>query len=233
MLKFFRTPGLSVLTVVQSVMFLFLFRYVLGGAVTGGISKYTTFLVPGYVATAVLFTGGGIAVSVAEDRIGGFTDRLLSLPVPRFSIVLGRVMADSVSNAYSVAVTALFGFLFGYRLSGSVLHALGALGLCLFYGVVFTVVFIVLGLFAPNAQAAQGLWLIALVLAFLSNAYVPSSTMPGWLQPFVNHQPITPMVNAVRAVLAGNSSDVGLALIWSAALLAVFAPIAVARYRRP
>jgi ABC-2 type transport system permease protein len=232
LLRYFRTPGLNILTVMQSVLFLFIFRYVLGGAVVGGTTAYTEFLVPGYVATAVLFSGGGIAVSVAEDRAQGFTERLLSLPVPRYAIVLGRTLADSATNFYSIVMTGLFGFLFGYRLSGSLLDGLAALALCVLYCVVFTLVFIVLGLYAPNVQAAQGLWLISLVLAFLSNAYVPASTMPGWAQPFVKHQPITPMVDAVRALVVGSTSDVGLALVWSAVLLMVFTPIAVLRYRR-
>jgi ABC-type multidrug transport system permease subunit len=94
------------------------------------------------------------------------------------------------------------------------------------------VVFIVMGLFAPNAQAAQGMSLIAFVFAFISSAYVPAGSMPGWLQPFSEHQPITPMVNAVRALLTGSSSDVGLALAWSGLLLLVCTPVAVIRYRR-
>jgi ABC-type Na+ transport system ATPase subunit NatA len=109
---------------------------------------------------------------------------------------------------------------------------LAALGLCLLYGLVFTVVFIVIGLFAPNAQAAQGMSMIAFVLAFVSSTYVPPSSMPGWLQPFATHQPVTPMVNAVRSALTGGSHDLTAALIWSAALIAAFMPIAVIRYRR-
>jgi ABC transporter DrrB family efflux protein len=227
-----RTPGLSVMGVVQSALFLFCFRYVFGGAIHAGTGSYVDYLVPSYVATIVLFTGGGIAVAVAEDRAMGFTDRLLSLPLPRSSIVLGRTLADSATNAWSILATAALGFLFGFRLSGSVLDGLAALGLCLLYGVVFTLVFIVMGLFAASVQAAQGLSLIAFVFAFISSAYVPAGSMPGWLQPFAKYQPITPMVNAVRALIAGSGSDLTVALAWSAALLAVAAPVAVIRYRR-
>jgi ABC-2 type transport system permease protein len=98
--------------------------------------------------------------------------------------------------------------------------------------VVFTVVFIVMGLFAPNGQAAQGMSLIAFVFAFISSAYVPAASMPGWLQPFSKYQPITPMVDAVRSLLTGSGNEVGLALAWSGLLLIVFTPIAVLRYRR-
>lgn len=232
LLKYLRTPGLSVMAIVQSGMFLFSFRYVFGGAIHAGSASYVDFLVPGYVATLMLFTGGGIAVAVAEDKVQGFTDRLLSLPVPRLSLVLGRTLADSATNTWSILTTTALGFAFGFRLTGSVAGALAALGLCLAYAVVFTVVFIVMGLFAPNAQAAQGMSLIAFVFAFISSAYVPATSMPGWLQPFSRYQPLTPMVNGVRSLLAGGTSDVGLALAWSAVLVVVFTPIAVIRYRK-
>ena len=230
--KYIRTPGLSVMGVVQSVMFLFSFRYVFGGAIHAGSASYVDFLVPAYVASIVLFTGGGIAVAVAEDKVQGFTDRLLSLPVPRYALVLGRTIADSTTNVWSILSTAAFGFLFGFRLPGSWEDGIAALGLCVVYAVVFTIVFIVMGLFAPNAQAAQGMSLIAFVFAFISSAYVPATSMPGWLQPFSKYQPITPMVDAVRSLLTGSSSDVGLALAWCALLVAVFTPVAVIRYRR-
>jgi ABC-2 type transport system permease protein len=230
--KFLRTPGLFVMGIVQSAMFLFSFRYVFGGAIHAGAMSYVDFLVPAYVASIVLFTGGGIAVAVATDKAEGFTDRLLSLPVSRYALVLGRVMADSATNVWAIVTTAAFGFLFGFRLPGSWPDGLAALGLCVAYAIVFTVVFLVLGLYAPSAQAAQGMSLIAFVFAFISSAYVPATSMPGWLQPFAKYQPITPMVDAVRALLTGSTSDVGLALAWSALLVVALGPVAVIRYRR-
>ncbi len=218
--------------IVQSVTLLFVFRFVFGGAITTGATSYVYYLVPGYVATIVLFTGGGIAVAVAEDRVQGFTDRLRSLPIPRRAIMAGRALADSSTNAWSITSTAAFGFLIGFRLEGTVGQGAAALGLCLLYGVVFTVVFIVIGLAAPSTQAAQGMSMIAFVFAFISSTYIPVSTMPGWLQPFAEYQPITPMVDAVRSALVGSSNDVGVALVWSGALLLVFTPIAILRYRR-
>jgi ABC-2 type transport system permease protein len=220
------------MSVVQSAMFLLSFRFVFGGAIHTGGAAYVNYLVPGFVATVLLFTGGGIAVAVAEDRAQGFTDRFLSLPLPRRAIVFGRALADSTTNAWSIITTAAIGFLIGFRLGGSVLFGLAALGLCLIYCVVFTLVFIVIGLVAPNAQAAQGMSLVGSLFAFVSSTYVPVATMPDWLQVFAKYQPISPMVNAVRSLTAGGTSDVGLALIWSAVLLAVFTPIAVLRYRR-
>ena len=230
--KYFRTPGLWGMALVQAGLFLFSFRFVFGGAFAFEGVSYVNYLVPGYVATIVLFTGGGIAVAVAEDRVQGFTDRLRSLPIPQSAIMLGRAAADSMTNAWTIVGTAALGFAFGFRLTGSVVDGLAALGLCLLYGVVFTVVFIVIGLFASSVQAAQGMSMIAFVLAFISSTYVPVSTMPAWMQPFAEHQPITPMVNAVRSLTLGSSHDVVLALAWSAVLLVIFTPIAVLRYRR-
>lgn len=232
LVKYIRTPGLSAMGIVQSVMFLFSFRYVFGGAVAGGGVHYAYFFIPGYVATVVLFTGGGIAVAVAQDRAEGFTDRLLSLPIPRYAIVAGRVMADWSTNAWAIITTAAVGFGFGFRLHASVLDGLEALGLCLLFGLVFTIVFIVIGLLAPSVGAAQGMSMIAFLFAFISATYVPVSSMPGWMQPFAKYQPITPMVDAVRSLLVGSSHDVGLALAWSVGLIIVFTPIAIARYRR-
>jgi ABC-2 type transport system permease protein len=231
LIKYFRTPGLVGMGIVQGGLFLFSFRYVFGGAVHVGMS-YVNYLVPGYVATIVLFTGGGVAVAVAEDRGQGFTDRLLSLPIPRFSIVLGRSVADFTTNTWSILITAALGFAFGFRLTGRVGYGIAAFGMCLVYSVVFTEVFIVIGLIAPNAQAAQGMSMIAFVLAFFGSTYVPVATMPGWMQPFAKYQPVTPMVNAVRSLTVGGHTDVVLALIWSAALLVVFTPVAVMLYRR-
>jgi ABC-2 type transport system permease protein len=231
LIKYFRTPGLVGMGIVQSGLFLFSFRYVFGGAAHVGIS-YVDYLVPGYVATIVLFAGGGVAVAVAEDKAAGFTDRLLSLPIPRRSIVMGRSLADFTTNAWSIVFTAALGFAFGFRLSGSITDGLAAFGLCVVYGIVFTEVFIVIGLIAPNAQAAQGMSMIAFVLAFFSSTYVPVSTMPGWMQPFAEYQPVTPMVDAVRSLIGGTDSDLLLALVWSAVLLVVFTPMAVWRYRK-
>jgi ABC transporter DrrB family efflux protein len=229
--RYFRTPAVFVIAIVQSALFLFCFRYVFGGAVHTDAASYAAFLVPGYAATIVLFNGSAIAVAITEDRAEGFTDRLLSLPIPRRAIVIGRGIADATTNAWAITTTLVFGFLFGFRLHGSLTHGLMALGLCLLYGVAFTFVFTVIGLISPNAQAAQGMSMIAFVLAFFSNTYVPVDSMPGWLQSFAAHQPVTPMVEAVRSTLAGGTQDVGLAIAWSAVLIAVFLPIAVVRYR--
>ena len=226
--------GAPRLLLVQSALFLFSFRYVFGGAIHTGTSAYVDFLVPGYVATLVLFAGGGTAVAVAEDRAQGFTDRLLSLPIPRNALAAGRSLADFVTTTWAIAGTVAFGFLTGFRPHGpdSEVHGLLAFALCLLYALVFTAVFVVIGLVAANAQVAQGMSMIAFVLAFFSSTYVPVASMPGWLQPFAEYQPVTPMVDAVRSLLSGSTSDLGVALVWSSGILLVFTPLAALLYRR-
>jgi ABC transporter DrrB family efflux protein len=231
-----------VVATIQGAMFLLIFRYVFGGAISSGGLKYVDFLVPGFVATGVLFSGAGAAAGVAQDVTEGFFDRLRSLPIARLSVPAGRVLADTALAAWGTFVTTAIGFAVGFRIHGSVAAAVAAFFLCILFGFAWAWVFMTMGFMAGNAQAAQGLSLIVFPFTFVSSAYVPVRSMPGWMQPIAEHQPITPMVNAVRALTQGHAgeaiighsagSQVIAALLWSVAIVAVFAPIAVARYRR-
>ena len=183
-------------------MFLLIFRYVFGGALgasTGGIS-YVDFLVPGYVVTGVLFAGTAAAAGVAEDLQHGVVDRLRSLPISRTAVAAGRALAETLLVVWGAAVTTAIGFLVGFRPAGSLADSLIAFGLVVVFGFAFTWLFIVIGLFAGSAQAAQGMSLLVFPLTFVSSAYVPVETMPGWMQPIAQHQPITYMVDSVRAL---------------------------------
>jgi ABC-2 type transport system permease protein len=241
-LKFLRTPQLVVLGTIQGAMFLLIFRYVFGGAIGAGGLSYVDFLVPGFITTGVLFSGMGAAAGVAEDLEQGFVDRLRSLPIPRGAVLAGRALADTAVQVWGLAVTAAIGFAVGFRLHGSVAQALAAFGLLVLLGFAFEWLFITLGLFAGSAQAAQGLALMVFPLTFVSSAYVPVESMPGWLQAFAEHQPVTVMVDAVRALTQGPAAEALLghgagfyvvrSLLWAAGIVAVFAPLAVARYRR-
>jgi ABC transporter DrrB family efflux protein len=221
---------------------LVIFRYVLGGAINVNGLPYVDYLVPGFITTLVLFIGTGTASGVAEDIEHGFFDRLRSLPIPRTAVMLGRSLADTGLLAWGLAVTTAVSFAVGFRLHTDLPSAVGACGLCILYGFAFEWVFISMGLFARNAQAAQGMSMLVSPLAFISSAYVPVSTMPSWLQPVANNQPITVMVNAVRCLTEGprvaallqhsTAYYVELSLAWTAGLIAVFAPLAIARFAR-
>jgi ABC-2 type transport system permease protein len=240
--KFVRSPQLLVLGTIQGAMFLLIFRYVFGGAIESGAVPYVDFLVPGFVATSVLFTGMSTAAGVAEDLEDGFFDRLRSLPVPRAALLAGRAVADTGTLTWNLAVTVAISFLIGFRIHGDLPSALAAFGLCVVFGFAFVWLFVCMGLVAGNAQAAQGMSLLVFPFTFVSSAYVEVDTMPGWMQPIAENQPITPMVDAVRSLVLGDPALAGLShstghyvvlsLLWSAALIAVFAPLAIARYRR-
>jgi ABC-2 type transport system permease protein len=241
-LRYLRTPQLIVLGTIQGAMFLLIFRYVFGGAIDVGGIRYVDFLVPGFVTTGVLFTGMGAAAAMAEDLEQGFIDRLRSLPIPRSSVLAGRATADTAMNVWSLVITVAIGFAVGFRCHGTLTESLAAFGLLIVFGFAFEWLFITLGLFARTAQAAQGMALLVFPLSFVSSAYVPVKSMPGWMQPFAQHQPLTYMVDAVRALTQGPRAEALLghpttyfvirALLWAAGIVVVFAPLAVARYRR-
>jgi ABC transporter DrrB family efflux protein len=242
LLRYVRTPQLIVMATIQMSLFFLIYRYMFGGAFRSVGFPYVDYLVPGFVATGVLFNGIGAAVATAEDLDQGFIDRLRSLPIPRSSVLVARAVADTAILALSAAVTAGIAFAVGFRLHGSALDGLAAFGLVLVFGFAFEWLFIMLGLLAGNSQAAQGMGMIVFPFAFISSAYIPVGTMPGWLQVFAKHQPLTQMVDAVRALTLGSrahellghpaSHYVVPALIWSAGILLVTLPLCVARYRR-
>jgi ABC transporter DrrB family efflux protein len=237
-----RTPQLVVVATVQGAMFLLIFRYVFGGAIDAGPVPYVDFLVPGFVVTGLLFAGAGAAAGVAEDIDRGVVDRLRSLPVPRLGILAGRSLADTALATWGVVITTAIGFAVGFRIHGGIAAALAAVGLCVAFAAAFSWVFIAIGLVAGNAQAAQGMSLLVFPLTFVSSAYVPVDTMPGWMQPVAANQPLTMMTGAVRSLALGDTATAVLghttgwfvvrALLWSGAIAAVFAALAVARFRR-
>jgi ABC-2 type transport system permease protein len=234
LLRYLRTPQLIVLGTIQMSLFFLIYRYMFGGAIHVGGVEYVDFLVPGFIATGVLFSGIGTAVAMAQDLDEGFIDRLRSLPIPRSAVLAARAIADTAIFAWSTAFTTAIAFAVGFRLHGSALDGLAAFGLVVLFGFAFEWLFITLGLFAGNAQAAQGMGMIVFPFAFISSAYVPVDSMPGWLQLFAEHQPLTYMVDAVRALTLGQpaSHAVASALLWTAGILAVALPLAVAKYRR-
>ena len=240
--QFVRTPQLIVVGALTSTMFLLIFRYVFGGAIGTGDVSYVDFLIPGLAAAGAMFSGTGGAVGVAEDVSSGLFDRLRSLPIPRAAVLMGRSLADTALVGWGLFVTVAVGFLTGFRFHGSGLDAVLAVGLCVIYGAAFTWPFIFMGLVAGNAQAAQGLSMLVFPFVFVSSAYVPVESMPGWLQPIAEHQPITPMVGSVRALALGDQAESVLghsagwfavrALLWCVVIVAVFLPLAARRFSR-
>jgi ABC-2 type transport system permease protein len=241
-LKFLRTPQLIVVGTIQGAIFLLIFRYVFGGAISTPGIDYVDFLVPGFIATGVLFSGTGAAAGVAEDLESGLFDRLRSLPIRRSAAATGRALADTGLVVWGLLITAALGFVVGFRVHTSVAQALAALALGVVFGFAFEWLFMCIGLYSGSAQAAQGMSLLVFPLTFVSSAYVPVHSMPGWMQPIAEHQPVTYMVNAVRTLTQGHAVEatlghtstyyVGLSLLWSSALVLAFAPLVIRKYRR-
>ena len=243
-LQFLRTPQLLILPTIMGALFLFIFRYIFGGAIdTGSGVDYVDFLVPGFLATTFLWTGMNAPAGVAEDAATGVYDRLRSLPIPRIAVVAGRSVADAVLATWVLLVTSLLGFAVGFRTHADVGAVVLAFAVIVVASYSFGWLFISLGLSAGNAQAAQGLsTLLVVPLAFVSSAYVPVSSMPGWLQPVASNQPITVIINAVRSLMLGGADTagighttgywVGLSAAWCAGILVVFAGFAVTRFAR-
>lgn len=203
--KLLRSPQFLGIAVVQSLVFLFMFRYVLGGAIGVPGVSYVDFLVPGFVVAGLLFTAGGAAVGTAEDAESGLFDRLRSLPVHDDATLVGRLMADAAMLVVVGIVTLAIGFLFGFRLSGPTFGLVGALALLVVYALAVSTMFQLLGLVAGGGQAAQGLSILAVPLSFISSAFVPIESMPSWLQWFADWQPLTFMVNSWRGLLNGDA----------------------------
>jgi ABC transporter DrrB family efflux protein len=243
-LQFFRTPQLLMLGTVQGALFLFMFRYIFGGAIHPGHGiDYVDFLVPGFLVTGILWLGMPAASGVAEDATTGVHDRLRSLPIPRSSVMFGRSIADAALTLWGLFVAGVLAFIVGYRLHADALDVVLALGLIVVAAYCFSWIFITIGLVSSSAQAANGMaTLLVIPLAFISAAYVPANSLPGWLQPVANNQPFTVLSNALRSLTLGGPHAFGvghttaywvlLSLVWLAGIFLVFSMIAVSRFSR-
>jgi ABC-2 type transport system permease protein/oleandomycin transport system permease protein len=231
-----RVPQLVVFSTIQPVVFVLLFRYVFGGAirdVPGG--SYVDYLMPGIFAQTVVFGSIGTAVGLATDLNLGLNERFRSLPMARSAVLAGRTTADMTRNLFVVVLMFAVGFLIGFRVHTNVVAAVAGMLLVVLFGYAFSWVFAAVGLAVRDAETAQAAaFPVMAPLVFASTAFVPLRTMPGWLQPFAEHQPVSATVDAVRALVAGGPTfrPVLKALAWIAGILVVAAPLAVRRYRR-
>jgi ABC-2 type transport system permease protein len=243
-LQFLRTPQLLLMPPILGALFLFIFRYIFGGAISTGTDvDYVDFLVSGFLVQTVLWTAMNIPAGVSEDATTGVYDRLRSLPIPRAAVMAGRSLADTALNSWAIAVTALLGVAVGFRTHADPASIVVAFALILAAIYAFTWVFISLGLMARNAQAAQAMaTLVVVPPTFVSNAFVPIDSMPGWLQDFAANQPVSVIINAVRCLMLGGTDAAGvghstgywvvLSLVWCLGIVAVFSSLAVARFAR-
>ena len=228
-----RSPDLLLGFTVQPVMFVLLFAYVFGGAIETPGFDYVEFLIPGIVVQNIAFAGFATALGLAEDMTKGLVDRFRSLPTARASVLAGRALADVVTTLVAIAVLLGTGFVIGFGLDASALEVLAGIALLLLFGFASTWVFALIGLSVSSPEAANGLgFTIVFPVTFISSAFVPVASMPAGLEWVAAHNPVTVVVDALRTLwLGAPGGDPLAAIAWSLALVAVFAPLAVRKYR--
>jgi ABC-2 type transport system permease protein len=237
LLTYVRLPQLLVFSTIQPIMLVLLFRYVFGNSInlSDPSVDYVDYLMPGVFVQATVFGALGTGVGLAEDLNKGLVERFRSLPMARSAVLAGRTIADATRNAFVLVLMTGVGLLVGFRIHGGVPAYVAALALVLLFTYALSWLAATVGLGASNGEAAQAaLFPLVFPLVFASSAFVDTSFMPGWLQAFANHQPVTVTIDAARNLVLGQPigwSVVG-SIAWSLGLIAVFGPLAVRRYRR-
>ena len=230
-----RNPELLVFAALQPIMFVVLFVYVFGGAISvPGYSSYEQYVIPGIFAQTVLFGSIYTGLGIAEDLSKGFIDRLRSLPMYSSAMLLGRSVSDVARNALSFAVMLVVAFIVGFRFEGSLWGAAAATALLFLFSYAFSWIQAYTGLVTGSAEAVNSiafLWMF--VATFISSAFVSPESMPGWLQPIAEHNPVTIVTDAARALYNGKDpgSDPWIALLWAAGITIIFATLSMRRYR--
>jgi ABC-2 type transport system permease protein/oleandomycin transport system permease protein len=235
LIGYLRIPESLFFSSVQPIMFVLLFRYVFGGAIATPGMDYVDYLMAGIFVQTVMFGSINTSIGLAEDLQKGLIERFRSLPMARSAVLAGRTTSDLLRNIVVIAIITLVGFAVGFRIHTNLLAFGGAVLLMLFFAYAISWGFAYIGLSAPNSEVAQLMsFPILFPLTFASTAFVPASTMPGWLRAFAEHQPVSLVINSVRALTEGGPTArwVIPALIWCTALLIAFVPLAVWRYRR-
>jgi ABC transporter DrrB family efflux protein len=231
-----RVPQLLIFSTIQPVIFVLLFRYVFGGAVSTGLQvPYVDYLMPGVFVQTAVFGAMGTAVGLAADLKSGLLERFRSLPMARSAVLAGRTSADLARNLFVAILVSGVGFAIGFRVHTDALGFLAGMSLVLLFGYALSWVFALVGLAVGDPETAQAAaFPVVAPLVFASSAFVPVETMPGWLQAFAEHQPVSVTASAVRALVLGGPTASYLlqSLLWIAGIIAVFAPLAVRRYRR-
>jgi ABC transporter DrrB family efflux protein len=245
-----RIPEMVVFATIQPIMFVLLFAFVFGGAIPvaggGGVHAYREYLLPGIFTQTLAFTTGTTAVGLADDLSKGLVDRFRSLPMARSAVLLGRTVADWVQNLLVLLIMALCGLAVGWRIHNGFWKAVLAFLLVMLFAYAMSWIGAVIGLTVSTPETANTagfIWLFP--VTFVSNAFVPTTSLPGWLQPIAEWNPISSTVLALRQLFGnptgyqpGHIPDVFpmrepvlVSFLWSLIILAVFVPLAVRKYR--
>jgi ABC transporter DrrB family efflux protein len=233
-LKYLRLPQLLIFNALFNVILLLLFNYVFGGAIqTGGIN-YIQYFLPGFIAQTVVFGSTQTSVAIAEDLSKGLIDRFRSLPMSRSAFLTGRVFSDAFRYSILLLLMVGVGVAAGFRFQNGVAPAIAGLALIILFGIALTWVAVFIGISVKDVETAQTagfVWVFPLV--FASSTYVPIQTMPGWLQAFAKVNPVTSLVDTIRALFLGGDvySSLWKLLAWTAVIIGVFLFLSIRRYR--
>jgi ABC-2 type transport system permease protein/oleandomycin transport system permease protein len=241
LLQTLRVPQLIVFVTIQPIMFVLLFRYVFGGAIQVPGGQYVNYLMPGIFVQTIAFGGVTTGIGLAEDMQRGLVDRFRSLPMAPSAVLTGRTVADLGRNLFTVLIMLAVGFAVGFRPHGTVAEFMLAMLVVVGFSFAFSWISALIGISVGSVEAAQSggfIWMFP--LTFASSAFVPVVSMPNWLQPFAEHNPVSVVANSLRGLFHVDPSitaaDTRLALIqsgaWIVGILLVFVPLSVARYRR-
>ncbi len=229
-----RNPDLLVFATIQPIMFVVLFVYVFGGAISvPGYSSYQQYVVPGIFAQTIVFGSAFTGIGIAEDMQKGFIDRLRSLPMYSSAVLIGRTVSDLARNTFTFFIMLIVGLIVGFRLEGGIGNAILATMLLLAFAFAFSWIQAFIGLSVKSVEAANSagfIWMFP--MTFISSAFVDPSTMPGWLQPIADHNPFTIVTNAVRALYNGMDpgNDLWLSIAWAVGITVVFSALSFRKF---
>jgi ABC-2 type transport system permease protein len=234
LLKIKHVPEQLLDVTITPVLFLLMFTYLFGGAVAGSTGDYLDYILPGILVQSVLFTCVYSGVALNTDVTKGVVDRFRSLPIWRPAPLVGAVLGDTARYVLAATIVVLLGLVMGYRAAGGLPGVLGAMVLVVLFAFGLSWIFTTVGMVMRSPSAVMNTGFMALFpLIFLSNIFVEPSTLPGWLETFVDVNPISHLVTATRGLMEGDADagDIGLVLAEAAVLTAVFAPLTVRLYR--
>ena len=237
LLVWMRVPAYIVFTVIQPIMFVLMFRFVFGGAIAvpGIKGGYVNYLMPGIIGQTAAFACFGTAIALAQELQKGVIDRLRSMPMSRSAVLAGRLVADTARIAVTVLIIVGVGYAVGFRFENGIVPATAMVLLAMVFALAFCCIAAYTGLAIGDEESVQAFGLIWLFpLTFVSSAFVPIPTMPGWLQAFANNQPVTYVIDTMRALALGGPVQANLlkSLAWLIGIFVVFAPLSVRAYKR-
>lgn len=236
LVKTWRTPEGLIDVTLSPIMFTLLFTFIFGGAIAETPGQYLVFLLPGIIGQNIAFASVGIGIQLNADMEKGIFDRFRALPISRIAPLLGAALGDIVRYVLLFGIMLATGYALGYRITTTPVHVIGALLLVIVFALSLAWAPMLVGLLARSQRAVQGIVFMTLFpLTFASNAFVPTETMPDWLASFAEANPLSHLINAIRALLTETGpwqEPVAATLIWSAVFVAIFAPLAIRAYNR-